>query len=89
MGDGVLHNFVFEYDLERSTHNIESIGTDVYSGGFTALRSLKPGESIVVPIKRDTSITSKHIVVVYDGNIGGERGLAVCSAKTPNVMRVD
>jgi hypothetical protein len=87
--DNTLRDFEFMRDLDRAIPNIESIGEGPLTirTGFVPLVSLAPGESIVVAIKRDTSITSKNIVVVYDGVIGNERGLAVCSAQTPNVMR--
>jgi len=70
------------------------LGSRIYAGtyggqatyGFTSLIDLAPGESIVVAIQRDTSITSKNIIVVYDGIIGDERGLAVCAAQTPEIM---
>jgi hypothetical protein len=86
--DNTLRDFEFMRDLDRAIPNIESIGEGPLTirTGFVPLVSLAPGESIVVAIKRDTSITSKNIVVVYDGVIGNERGLAVCSAQTPSVM---
>ncbi len=70
--------------FQSAIPNIESIGEgpDTIRTGFTSLVSLAPGESIVVAIKRDTSITSKNIVVVYEGRIGDEKGLAVCTAQT-------
>jgi len=92
-GDGIFHDFEFTLDLARYTQNIALIGTyseafpPVYKNGFSSLVTLAPGDSIVVPIKRDTTIIHKNIVVIYDGIIGDERGLAVCAAQTPSVIR--
>ena len=91
-GDGIFHDFEFTLDLARYTQNIALIGTyseafpPVYKNGFSSLVTLAPGDSIVVPIKKDTSIIHKNIVVIYDGIIGNERGLAVCAAQTPSAM---
>ena len=88
-GDGILKDFEFVRDENRFISNIAHIGPIdmVFKGGFSSLVSLAPGESIVVAIKRDTSIMSKNIVVMYDGQIGNERGIAICSAQTPSVMQ--
>ena len=86
--DNTMRDFVFERDMDRYEPNIEQIGGGtVRTGGFASLVTLKPGESIVVAIKRDTSILGKNIVVIYDGIIGKERGLAICAASTPDAMR--
>jgi hypothetical protein len=91
-GDGIFHDFIFTLDLARYTQNIALIGTfseafpPVLKNGFSSLVTLEPRESIVVPIKKDTSIIHKNIVVVYDGTIGKERGLAICDVETPSVM---
>ena len=83
-----MHDFVFERDMERYEPNIEQVGGSITrTGGFVSLVTLAPGESIAIAIKRDTSIMSKNIVVIYDDQIGKERGLAACSAQTPSVMR--
>ena len=91
-GDGIFHDFEFTLDLARYTQNIALIGTyseafpAVYKNGFSSLVTLAPGDSIVVPIKKDTSIIHKNIVVIYDGIIGNEKGLAVCAAQIPSAM---
>lgn len=87
--DNTLRDFKFKRDWNRYVPNIESIGESILSvrTGFVPLISLAPGESIVVAIQRDTGILGKNIVVIYDGIIGDERGLAVCAAQTPSVMR--
>ena len=82
-----LRDFTFERDMSRYEPNIVDIGSyHVYAGGFTSRVSLAPGESLVVAIKKDTSIMYKDIVVIYDGIIGNERAISVCEATTPSVM---
>ena len=87
--DNTLRDFEFMRDWDRAISNIESIGESIFTvrTGFVPLINLAPGESIVVAIQRDTGILGKNIVVIYDGIIGDERGLAVCAAQTPSVMR--
>jgi len=88
--DDTLHDFGFKRDQNRVIPNIESIGEGGPFGtriGFTSLVSLAPGESMTVAIEKDTGILGKNIVVIYDGIIGDERGLAVCAAQTPSAMR--
>jgi len=87
--DDTLRPYVIKLDEEHMfDFNIEKVDNSLFRiGGFASLVTLAPGESLVVPIVRDPTITSKNIIVVYDGTIGNKRGLAVCKAQTPNVIR--
>ncbi len=84
--DATLRDFTFVRDPDNLTHNIEHIGAvdAVFQGGFTSTIPLAPGESIVIPIQRDTRVLGKNFVVVYDGTVGKERGLAVTTVTRPS-----
>jgi hypothetical protein len=85
--DGRWYPFVFQYDASKHDGSIAFTGDiegKYLMSGVTSRIYVKPGESITIPIILDydttTLIYGKTIMLVYDGDIGVERGLAVCSA---------
>ena len=87
--DGTRHPFIFKLDLPRLNGSIACIcDSNSLFTGFTAKISVAPGHSVTAPIvlNRDDRvlIRNKKIIVVYDGKIGDERAISVCSAKSPD-----
>jgi len=85
--DGRWYPFVFQYDASKHDGSVEFLGDmeGKYLMSRVASRIyVKPGESITIPIILDHDTTAliygKTIMLVYDGDIGAERGLAVCRA---------
>jgi len=81
--DGTRHPFLFKYDPpSREIAYIGSMEHPPTVDGFTTVHSLASGHTIKVPIKLDydgrQQLATKKIILVYDANIGSERGISTC-----------
>jgi len=86
--DGSLHPLVFGYDADGAGTPIECIGNCDTMSNFRPLVALRAGKSLHVPISLDLDtrvlLRRKKVIVVYDGDIGTERGISICWADRPN-----
>ena len=88
--NGKRYPLKFRIDVEKLDGSIAysgSVGDTRTFDSFPSKINVAPGRTIEVPIILDDDtrllIRNKKVIVIYDGYIGNERGLAVCNASTP------
>jgi len=88
--NGKRYPLKFGIDVEKLDGSIAysgSVGDTRTFDNFPSRINVAPGKTIEVPIILDDEtkvrIRNKKIIVIYDGYIGKERSIAVCSASTP------